>query len=321
MYSIYTVRLGLTAVYEFWIERSQDRLTSLQKRRDATVKKLKEATKYDTTLQLLEKYGGGTGKPSSRPQTNRKPPSKEPSSAGSKNRLTGIVPPPTANIPSLRAPSSATGTSDKSMPFTPPPNPPYTADLSSSQWRPPSGPLEPQAEFAPNAFNTESRYVMDSSGSGWYDRLMDVLLGEDEMHPKNRLALICQNCRLVNGQAPPGAKTLEAVGKWRCSGCGTMNGVDPVIDSIASKNIESPTMRGPAGAGRVAQSAERSSAEPNPPEKEDDRNSDITQYSDEEASHPEGGKALGEGGMASGAEENGSDGHILRRSTRGKKQG
>lgn len=53
---------------------------------------------------------------------------------------------------------------------------------------------------------------------------MDVLLGEDETLPKNRLALICHHCRLVNGQAPPGVQHLEDVGTWRCAGCGTMNG-------------------------------------------------------------------------------------------------
>lgn len=53
---------------------------------------------------------------------------------------------------------------------------------------------------------------------------MDVLLGEDEALPKNRLALICKHCRLVNGQAPPGVKGVEDIGKWRCGGCGGWNG-------------------------------------------------------------------------------------------------
>lgn len=52
---------------------------------------------------------------------------------------------------------------------------------------------------------------------------MDIVLGEDETLPKNRLALICHQCRLVNGQAPPGVRRLEEVGKWRCSGCNFMN--------------------------------------------------------------------------------------------------
>jgi len=49
-------------------------------------------------------------------------------------------------------------------------------------------------------------------------------MGEDETSPKNRVALICQNCRLVNGQAPPGTKSLADLGKWRCFGCGGWNG-------------------------------------------------------------------------------------------------
>ena len=53
---------------------------------------------------------------------------------------------------------------------------------------------------------------------------MDLLMGEDETLPGKRLALICKNCRLVNGQAPPGVQRLEDVGLWRCGGCGVMNG-------------------------------------------------------------------------------------------------
>ena len=71
---------------------------------------------------------------------------------------------------------------------------------------------------------------------------MEVLLGEDETLPGKRLALICSSCRLVNGQAPPGVMRLEDVGKWRCAGCGAMNGVDSdlkkIVDSI--KREEGP---------------------------------------------------------------------------------
>lgn len=49
-------------------------------------------------------------------------------------------------------------------------------------------------------------------------------MGEDETSPKNRVALICAHCRLVNGQAPPGTKNLADLGRWRCFGCGGWNG-------------------------------------------------------------------------------------------------
>lgn len=71
---------------------------------------------------------------------------------------------------------------------------------------------------------------------------MDVLLGEDETSPKNRLVLICQNCRLVNGQAPPGIKSLGELGRWRCANCGAWNGEETearkVIADIQREVIE-----------------------------------------------------------------------------------
>jgi len=93
---------------------------------------------------------------------------------------------------------------------------------------------EPSEEFAPNAFSAPSRppppirnqSTQYSNGPKWYDRIMDVVLGEDETQAKNRMALICESCRLVNGQAPPGARTPEDVGRWRCSSCHAWNGVD-----------------------------------------------------------------------------------------------
>jgi hypothetical protein len=92
---------------------------------------------------------------------------------------------------------------------------------------PPPAFASPQAEFAPNAFPAPPQYALGDSANldgHWYDRVLDLLLGEDETSPKNRLVLICQNCRLVNGQAPPGTKTLSDLGKWRCFGCGSING-------------------------------------------------------------------------------------------------
>lgn len=53
---------------------------------------------------------------------------------------------------------------------------------------------------------------------------MDLLLGEDETASKNRIVLICKQCRLVNGQAPPGTNSLTELGMWKCMACGAMNG-------------------------------------------------------------------------------------------------
>lgn len=53
---------------------------------------------------------------------------------------------------------------------------------------------------------------------------MDVIIGEDETSAKARYALICKNCRMVNGLAPPGTKDLSEMEEWGCARCGTMNG-------------------------------------------------------------------------------------------------
>jgi len=63
-------------------------------------------------------------------------------------------------------------------------------------------------------------------------------MGEDETSPKNRMALICQSCRLVNGQAPPGTKSPADLGKWRCFGCGAWNGEEDEAVKIVKEMKE-----------------------------------------------------------------------------------
>lgn len=46
------------------------------------------------------------------------------------------------------------------------------------------------------------------------------------------MAMICASCRLVNGQAPPGIKTPEELGRWRCGSCGSWNGVESETNKI-----------------------------------------------------------------------------------------
>jgi len=131
-----------------------------------------------------------------------------------------IGPPATANI---NRPGHTPSHPSTPQPLPPPPKvPTYKTPLPAS----PVGPVG-QAEFAPNAFSAPPQYANTSEvnmDGNWYDRVLDLLLGEDETSPRNRIALICHNCRLINGQAPPGTKSLMDLGKWRCFGCGSMNG-------------------------------------------------------------------------------------------------
>ncbi|CAI6084777.1 unnamed protein product [Clonostachys chloroleuca] len=215
---IYGVRITLASYFSFRIDGLESRLKEYQEERTETIQKLKDATKYDSTMELIEKYGGVEGKPG---QGKKKAGPADPASPnsgpegekqadgerkGNTPGRTSLPPPPTANI--------------QRRPVTP------------NQ----SGNLEPTAEFAPNAEHISqsppSPYQVypqqypsfQQPESHWYDRIFDVLLGEDETAPKNRIVLLCTHCRLVNGQAPPGVKSLSEIGRWRCMGCNRENG-------------------------------------------------------------------------------------------------
>ncbi|EME41497.1 hypothetical protein DOTSEDRAFT_46478 [Dothistroma septosporum NZE10] len=220
---IFGVRTGLDAYYNYRVSSTQNHLSDLSKQRDRVIARLKSATKYDSTQQLLEKYGGS---PSGKQQPSPPSKGKRKSDIGPGDQVppqnrTGFAPPPTANIPGRQPPATANiPRPDGGPPALPRP---LTANEQNG----------PSEEFAPNAFSTPSRpptlkqpSVQYAELPKWYDRIMDVVLGEDETQAKNRIALICQNCRLVNGQAAPGARTLEDIGKWRCSACHATNGVE-----------------------------------------------------------------------------------------------
>ncbi|KAL2269345.1 hypothetical protein VTJ83DRAFT_1529 [Remersonia thermophila] len=219
------VRASITAFYEYRIERLGARLKEHQEERAKTIQKLKDATKYDSTLELLEKYGGESrNKPGPKPTEEGGAPDDDKAAPvkakhqGLPSRI-NMPPPPTANIqhPPTLGPNPAQP-HPLSRPVTPVPAVPQHADMA--------GP----AEFAPNAFDGKPphAYIPYPSAAPveprWYDRILDMLLGEDETAAKNRIALICARCRLVNGQAPPGTKSLSELGMWKCMACGAPNG-------------------------------------------------------------------------------------------------
>lgn len=235
--SIYVTRTILATYFNFRTESLSARLKDQQNERAATIRKLKAATKYDSTQELLEKYGGESkSKAKGKESEDQKEAAKgkvgpHHGQPGTPQR-TNLPPPPTANIP-----RSDTRGSMLSHPGTP-----QSMHVGSVRGSPQVAgshlhDMEPSAEFAPNAFGPEGApppvvagthqyapaYQGPSEGH-WYDRIMDLLLGEDETAPKNRIVLICSRCRLVNGQAPPGTKALSEIGTWKCMGCGTSNG-------------------------------------------------------------------------------------------------
>ncbi|KAL3262974.1 hypothetical protein ABHI18_002259 [Aspergillus niger] len=239
---IYLIRTISTRYYDYRITKTQAYLDDLHKQREKTIEDLKTATRWNSTQQLLEKYGGESPKPA-RSNSVKSGDAKRNKSEGAKRKQpsqqqqqhvqrTGIPPPPTANI---RRPAPQQFPSSPQPPSTPPvafqhhqqsphvfPGQQQLQQQQQQQSAPNMNVGLEEPGFAPNAFSSTSTQYVEQSH--WYDRLLDVLLGEDETQPKNRLALICSTCRLVNGQAPPGIKTLEELGRWRCGNCGAWNG-------------------------------------------------------------------------------------------------
>lgn len=232
--SIYIVRTTTTRYYDWRISSTEAYIKALSKERETTIERLKESTKWNSTQQLLEKYGGQPPKPKA-PTDKKKDGPQIPGPAPAPGSRTGIAPPPTANIqrPSDQRPAAPQQPASAASPQGPS-NPSHPSALPT--------PEALSAEFAPNAFSAPEltrQYTASAATftqSHWYDRILDALLGEDETQPKNRLALICTECRLVNGQAPPGARTLEDVGRWRCGGCNAWNGKE-VADEVAVEQL------------------------------------------------------------------------------------
>jgi endoplasmic reticulum junction formation protein lunapark len=253
---IYGVRRVLALFFDWRIARQQGQLDRLGKEREQKISQLKKATRYDTTQELLNKYGGSTPRSQSgeKPGAKRKvTPSRPSGQQQQEGHWTGISPPSTANIPG-RSPQAQQRGSRPSTPAqqsvnanTPPPtsrnarSPLSTSTFNNS----PMSEVSPdEPGFAPNAFSDlppASAYATEQNHR-WYDRILDVMLGEDETLAKNRLALICSNCRLVNGQAPPGVRTLEEIGRWRCGSCGAWNGVEKVEQQVG-RMVQEMTMK------------------------------------------------------------------------------
>ncbi|ORY60676.1 uncharacterized protein BCR38DRAFT_459697 [Pseudomassariella vexata] len=231
---IYLIRTITATYFTTRIDSLESRLKDQHSERAATIQKLKDATRYDSTQELLEKYGGEKPKgkkkmshdddDSSHENKDRKGSQQNAGPGASPGGRTNLPPPPTANI---QRPGSAAGTPHNQHqqqhphygPFSPPPHK-APSPSPSHQYS--------TAEFAPNASKelpaSYAQFDYTPGPPRWYDRVLDLMLGEDETAPKNRIVLICGKCRLVNGQAPPGTRCLADMGRWKCMSCGAMNG-------------------------------------------------------------------------------------------------
>lgn len=76
-----------------------------------------------------------------------------------------------------------------------------------------------------------------SNRSGAFDYFLRLLVGDDEMSPNNRFALICGTCSWNNGLAPPNCADPASI-KYHCSHCGAVNGPEPPVEMTEKKDSE-----------------------------------------------------------------------------------
>ncbi|RVD85289.1 uncharacterized protein DFL_003615 [Arthrobotrys flagrans] len=262
---VYVIRQSIKRYYEWRVHNVETSLETYREQQKETIEKLKAVTKYDSTQALLDKYtktstttgaepnsppipqGNGPNQARTEPQPNTPPGTLRkrhgPAQRGQKGNTASPSPsrlqteqrhddrpgtPLLHEIPPHELPPHEFPPPEGFAPGIFPPHmmggiPPVMGGIPMGQYMPPppEEPRQPQ----------------------WYDRFLDVLLGEDEMSAKNRYALICSNCRQVNGLAPPGTTNIEDV-RYICGRCGAENGkpkVKELIGKVAEEQQQQET--------------------------------------------------------------------------------
>jgi hypothetical protein len=200
------------------------------------IDELKEKSDYYNTQQLLERYD-----PKSSPtkQTNVPPerilrgePTHNLHHKPSTNDLRHSADTLRQRLPAQQQPQLPL---NSSLPRLPPPITPATfAPL-------PQQPQQNIPQFHPSAFSPPPSPVLSQQephSKTFLDRLLDLLVGEDENSADHRYALICRHCKAHNGLAPPGERPGD-VG-YLCGRCGGWNGPDPKKRGDESHTLPSP---------------------------------------------------------------------------------
>lgn len=239
------MRKLLDLYYNSKIGNTELKLDDLQKKQRDTVEKLKAATKFSTTQSIIEKYGGGliSTDAEKKKQLQNGPQTPPGHPNGNRQRPQGPLTTPQQVQQQLIQQQLMAQQRSVERKQTPRPN----ANPNPVQKSAPATPALPVLNLPKTTTRPSSQQHIqpeEATAPRWYDRLLDVLVGEDETSAKNRYALICSNCRMVNGLAPPGTRTPEEMEGWGCARCGAMNG--RMISRSPSMASSRPSSRPPS---------------------------------------------------------------------------
>lgn len=207
------------AVFGFLSKNRTHRLKGLKEKHKAKIEELKKITNFNTTANLLNKYGEKNEIPAKNLPKARTTPAKQ--VKGQKG------PKGTNRINGTNVINDTNGINVANIP---------TAQGRQFQQISPPNTVKPLATN-PQAPVQKNRPIQD--------RLLDLLIGSDNSESiENRYALICVNCFTHNGLAPPNC-TNPANTKFACLKCGFLNGntwQDELRDATANEESkEAPT--------------------------------------------------------------------------------
>lgn len=223
---IFCIRYVIQAVLGRFVIFDEDRVKYLRRQQEGKLEELKQKTGFYSTKAIVDRYE----------------PKKEPKKAAIKKQMPpGLkgVPPPTANVPRNLPP-----TANVPRPQAGAGNIPATANIPSQGNVPPKIPVP--VEVSPSDIQTAKASLSKAAASPvvaapyqrqWFDRVLDLLVGEDENAAQNRNALICSKCNNHNGLAPFGKNASEI--RYKCPVCGEWNGEKPALEE--AKEVLQPT--------------------------------------------------------------------------------
>ncbi|KAG5358879.1 Protein lunapark [Yarrowia sp. E02] len=230
--AIYIVRYMIQAVLGRFVSFDEDRIKYLRQQQEGKLEELKQKTGFYSTKAIVDRY-------EPKKKEAKKPVQQQPKQNAATNNRQG-VPPPTANVPRNIPPTANV-----------PRNIPPTANVPVVKG-PDSGPAGASVPSIPKPVPVSEEEVLaakkslDKAGASsapvstgpyqrqWFDRVLDLLVGEDESAAQNRQALICSKCFTHNGLAPFGKTAAEI--RYKCPSCGEWNG--NVVPSEVAELVE-----------------------------------------------------------------------------------
>lgn len=241
---IYLIRKAIIFWFQRAISSTQEYLKVLQAEQKEKIEELKQSTNFYSTKALLERFDSSFTSESQATNTNQL-----------KNRKQGQQSSKSATKPSLNS-ITAGANSQQQQPsdgkkghakrnsivsddfqFSPnlpslqqsqnksivgPDGAPQMSPMSNTFHNLNPQPMGPNINANPGQFPVLEPVHNTNYQPKWYDRILDVIVGEDEYSPKARYALICENCRNHNGLAQPGELPEYVV--YICPHCGFRNG-------------------------------------------------------------------------------------------------